>query len=156
MSLSHWLKRIYSKRTIMQNELDYWKSYENPVINNLLVNLEAHEKTLTLTLNDEVRDKLEVLLEHLCHTQFQAQYADLLTDVLSQLPSAYLSYFLAQLAKHNGDFFKATLDHVVGLPSSHARKAVLERAGVVEKLQTLARIFSDERVEQVTHILQTI
>ncbi|WP_440615191.1 type IVB secretion system protein IcmW [Cysteiniphilum sp. 6C5] len=138
------------------NEIDYWKSYQNPLINNLLVNLEAHESSLTLTLSEETRDTLEGLLAHLCKADFKAQYADLLTDVLSQLPSAYLSYFLAQLAKHNGAFFKATLDHVVGLPSSHARKAVLERAGVVEKLQTLVRIFNDERVERVTRILETM
>lgn len=140
----------------MHDEITYWKSYQNPVINNLLVNLEAQEKTLTLALNDETRDQLEALLQCLCQAEFQVKYADLLTDVLSQLPSAYLSYFLAQLAKYNGAFLKATLDHVVGLPSSHMRKAVLERAGVVEKLQTLARIFNDKRVERVTQILQTM
>ncbi|MCF6767118.1 hypothetical protein L3V86_01895 [Thiotrichales bacterium 19S11-10] len=133
----------------------YWGSFHNPVLNNLLTNIEFIEKSRYKNIVDYESD-LEEIAQKYYKTSFNEENGRALINMCNEMPLAYMAYFIHQLHKHNADYFGELFGYMEANKSEDSVSFFAERNRLFERAQMLSRVFSQERLEAVNEALEEI
>jgi hypothetical protein len=140
--------------TIRKEMIAHWHSFKNPLINDILINLEKLEKKLKpLSKNDEVA--INTLLQT-CE-KISADKIDELTIIrlFNRLPAAYMLYLVHKLQNLNTDLIMKIIAYAQKQKDKDPDVAsFFQRNMVFEKSQLLGRIFSTNRMQSVLDVLR--
>src|SRR3989338_4045501 len=133
----------------------HWQSFKNPLINDILINLEKLEKAVPALTEAEVAS-VEQLLEA-CKTIKAEKVNELeMIQMLNQLPAAYMLFIVHKLQSINSELVMKLISFAQKQKESIPEvKKFFQRNMVFEKSQLLGRIFSTNRMEKVLKVLQT-
>jgi hypothetical protein len=137
--------------------IEHWQSFKNPLINDILINLETLESTHFAPLTEEDEDSIGHLLDHL--KQYPANDLDelKLIKLLNQLPAAYMLFLIHRLQNDNTDLVMKLINYAQKFKSKDPEvTCFFQRNMVFEKSQLLGRIFSSSRMEAVLSVLKDI
>ncbi len=140
--------------SIRKDILAHWKSFKNPLINDILINLEKMEKNLCPALSGDEEKKVAELLAF-CE-KLPADSADIyqLILVFNQLPAAYMLYMIHKLQTLNSDLIMQVISYAQKHKETDAQIAnFFQRNMVFEKSQLLGRIFSNTRMKALLGVL---
>lgn len=138
---------------IKQRIITHWQSFKNPLINDILINLEKLEHAYP-TLTPEGEEKVQSLLDALEHAQPEQVDEMSLIQMLNQLPAAYMLYIIHKLQSLNTDVVMRIISFAQKQRHSNDEVAkFFQRNMVFEKSQLLGRIFSTSRMEAVLDVL---
>ncbi len=133
----------------------HWQSFKNPLINDILINMEKLEKAVPALTDEEVAS-VEKLLEA-CKTIKAEKVNELeMTQMLNQLPAAYMLFIVHKLQSINSELVMKLIAYAQKHKDSNPEvKKFFQRNMVFEKSQLLGRIFSTSRMEKVLKVLQS-
>ena len=138
---------------IRQRVIRHWHSFKNPLINDILINLEKLETQLpeiTPAEEQKVQDMLEGLEK--CKADDIDETA--LIEVLNKLPIAYMLYIIHKLQQTNTDVVMKVIQFAQkNREKSKMIDTFFQRNMVFEKSQLLGRIFSSARMNDVLKVL---
>ena len=133
--------------------IQHWKSFKNPLINDILINLEKIEGKLSPLTEDE-EYALDKLIKNL--KDIKADDVDEMEFIhlLNEMPAAYMLYIIHKLQTINTDLVMK----VIGFAQDHRSnnpdvEKFFQRNMVFEKSQLLGRIFSNVRMQNVLDAL---
>ncbi len=134
--------------------IKHWQSFRNPIINDVLINIELLEKDIP-PLSDEELKKVATLLDACEKCKADKIDPESFILGLNQLPAPYVLYVIHKLQTLNQDLIMA----LISFAQKHRSKKPLieqfyQRNMVFEKSQLLGRIFSTQRMETVLDILK--
>ncbi|MCF6775757.1 hypothetical protein L3V83_04115 [Thiotrichales bacterium 19X7-9] len=133
----------------------YWGSFHNPVLNNLLTNIEHIEgKRYGDVINFET--DLEEIAKSYYNCSFNEDNGRNLISLCNEMPLAYMAYFIHQLHKHNANYFGELFGYMEANKSDGAVTFFAERNRLFERAQMLSRVFSQERLEAVNEALEEV
>jgi hypothetical protein len=132
----------------------HWQSFKNPLINDILINLEKLEKELP-DLTEAEDAAIEKFLEA-CKTMKTAKVNELeFITTLNQFPAAYMLFMVHKLQTLNSELVMKVISFAQKNKETHPEvKKFFQRNMVFEKSQLLGRIFSTNRMEKVLKVLQ--
>lgn len=142
-----------AQNPLRQDIIQHWHSFKNPLINDILINLEKLEHT-NPKLTEEEQTAIQKLLDY-CQGA-KAEDVDEITfiNIVNQLPAAYMLYMIHKLQTLNSDLIMRIISyaqkHKDEDPAVHR---FFQRNMVFEKSQLLGRIFSNHRMETVLSVL---
>ena len=140
--------------SIRNDIIAHWKSFKNPLINDILINLEKLEKDISPKLNTEEEAKVAKLLAF-CE-KLPADSADIyqLILVFNKLPAAYMLYMIHKLQNLNSDLIMQVISYAQKHKETDTEIAnFFQRNMVFEKSQLLGRIFSNTRMKSLLGVL---
>lgn len=138
---------------IKQRIIQHWQSFKNPIINDVLINLE-HLETQYIPLDDAGEMKVQSLLDALEKTSPEKVDEMELIRILNQLPAAYMLYIIHKLQSLNTDVVMRIISYAQKHKASDVEVGkFFQRNMVFEKAQLLGRIFSTNRMEEVMDVL---
>lgn len=138
---------------IKQRIIHHWQSFKNPMINDILINLEKLEHVYP-QLTPEGEEKVQTLLDALEKSTPDQVDEMSLIQMLNQLPAAYMLYIIHKLQSLNTDVVMKIISFAQKQRSSNDEVAkFFQRNMVFEKSQLLGRIFSTSRMEAVLDVL---
>ena len=134
--------------------IKHWQSFKNPLINDILINLEKLERQMP-ELTEAEMQSLEKFVEA-CKTMKADKVNELeFIKILNQFPAAYMLFMVHKLQQLNSELVMKIISyaqkHKVTDPEV---KKFFQRNMVFEKSQLLGRIFSTNRMEKVLKVLQ--
>jgi hypothetical protein len=139
---------------IRKEMVAHWHSFKNPLINDILINLEKLEKKLKpLSKNDEVA--INTLLQT-CE-KISADKVDELSIIrlFNRLPAAYMLYLVHKLQNLNTDLIMKIIAYAQKQKDKDPDVAsFFQRNMVFEKSQLLGRIFSTSRMQNALDVLR--
>ncbi|MDF2939939.1 MAG: hypothetical protein K0R66_581 [Gammaproteobacteria bacterium] len=140
---------------LRQDIIKHWHSFKNPLINDILIDLEKIEKDYP-PLTEQETNSIEKLLSFF-HTANVEKVDELkLIQILNQLPAAYMLYMVHKLQSINTDLVMKVINYAQKHKENDKDIAnFFQRNMVFEKSQLLGRIFSNTRMENVLQILLT-
>ena len=133
--------------------IEFWWFYKNPILNNILVNLDKAEEPIYSSTSEEYDSKIESVFEAYNDAKYTEESAMILAKFCQHLSLIYLAYFMQQLHKNNKIFFDDFLSY---LNENEEFKAIYTRNILFERLQIIARIFSENRLETIFEALDTV
>lgn len=139
--------------TLKEEIIQHWQSFKNPLINDILINIEQIESSLPpLTKKEEslVSDVLNICMD------IPAEHVDemLFIRSLNQLPAAYMLFLIHKLQMLNQDLIMRIISYAQQHKNTDPEvTSFFQRNMVFEKSQLLGRIFSTSRMENVLFIL---
>ncbi|MDF2529271.1 MAG: hypothetical protein K0Q57_151 [Gammaproteobacteria bacterium] len=138
---------------LRQDIIKHWHSFKNPLINDILINLEKLEKQYG-SLSEQEAASVEKLLGFF-HTANVEKVDELkLIQILNQLPAAYMLYMVHKMQSINTDLVMKVINYAQKYKESDPDIAnFFQRNMVFEKSQLLGRIFSNGRMESVLQVL---
>jgi len=140
--------------TIRKDIIAHWKSFKNPLINDILINLEKLEKEFSPKLTADEEKKVAELLSF-CE-KLPADTADIyqLILVFNKLPAAYMLYMIHKLQNLNADLIMQVISYAQKHKETDPEIAnFFQRNMVFEKSQLLGRIFSNNRMKALLSVL---
>jgi hypothetical protein len=144
-----------AKSTQIRKEMiAHWHSFKNPLINDILINLEKLEKKLKpLSKNDEAA--INSLLQT-CEKISPDKIDELkIIKLFNRLPAAYMLYLVHKLQNLNTDLIMKIIAYAQKHKDTDADVAsFFQRNMVFEKSQLLGRIFSTNRMQNVLNVLR--
>lgn len=141
--------------TFKEEVIRYWGSFHNPVLNNLLTNIEKVEGSRYQDASEYQTDLTEIAQKYY-KTRFSEDNGRALIYLCNEMPLAYMTYFIHQLHKHNADYFGELFGFMEANKSDDAITFFAERNRLFERAQMLSRVFSQERLEAVNQALEEI
>jgi hypothetical protein len=139
---------------IRKEMIAHWHSFKNPLINDILINLEKLEQRLKpISKNDEIT--INTLLQT-CE-KISADKVDELTIIrlFNRLPAAYMLYLVHKLQNLNTDLIMKIIAYAQKQKDKYPDVAsFFQRNMVFEKSQLLGRIFSTNRMQSVLDVLR--
>lgn len=137
--------------------IDHWQSFKNPLINDILINLEKLEGSHFAKLTEADEDAIGRLLEFL-KKKNAAELDELkLIKLLNQLPAAYMLFLIHRLQNDNTDLVMKLINYAQKFRGKDPEvTCFFQRNMVFEKSQLLGRIFSSSRMEAVLSVLKDI
>ncbi len=133
--------------------IQHWHSFKNPLINDILINLEKLEHA-NPKLTAEEQTAIQKLLDY-CQGA-KADDIDEMTfiTIVNQLPAAYMLYMIHKLQTLNSDLIMRIISYAQKhKDEDSAVQRFFQRNMVFEKSQLLGRIFSNHRMETVLSVL---
>lgn len=132
----------------------HWQSFKNPLINDILINLEKLEKEVP-SLTEAENASIEKLLEA-CKTMKSDKVDPMeFIRILNQLPAAYMLFMVHKLQTLNSELVMKVISYAQKHKETNPEVAkFFQRNMVFEKSQLLGRIFSTQRMEKVLKALQ--
>lgn len=134
---------------LLDDIIKHWHSFKNPIINDVMINLEKLEKTLPALTADELK-AIEGFMDNL--SKIPADKVDELEMIytLNQLPSAYMLYIIHRMQTINSDLVVRVINYTQKYRSKDQEiERFFQRNMVFEKAQLLGRIFSEKRMQDV-------
>jgi hypothetical protein len=136
-----------------QDIINHWNSFRNPIINDILINLEKLETTIT-ALSHEEKQAVADLVDYCSSLKPDEADARKLIDIFNQLPAAYMLYMIHKLQSLNADLVMKIINYAQkNKDSSPDLQSFFLRNMVFEKSQLLGRIFAENRMKTVLSIL---
>lgn len=138
---------------LLDDIIKHWHSFKNPIINDVLINLEKLEKTLPALSPDELK-AVENFVNAL--SKIPADKVDELEMIytLNQLPSAYMLYIIHRMQTLNSDLVVRVINYTQKYRAKDQEiERFFQRNMVFEKSQLLGRIFSEKRMQDVLDAL---
>ena len=138
---------------LLENIIKHWHSFKNPIINDVLINLEKLEKTLP-SLNEEEIKTVEKFVDVL--NKIPADKVEELEMIytLNQLPAAYMLYIIHRMQTLNSDLVVRVINYTQKYRTKDPEiERFFQRNMVFEKSQLLGRIFSEKRMQDVLDAL---
>jgi hypothetical protein len=133
--------------------IQHWKSFKNPLINDILINLEKIEGKLSPLTEDEAY-ALDKLIKQL--KDIKAEDVDEMPFIhlLNEMPAAYMLYIIHRLQTINTDLVMKVIGYAQDHRSNNPDvEKFFQRNMVFEKSQLLGRIFSNIRMQNVLDAL---
>ena len=139
--------------TLREDIIRHWQSFKNPLINDILINLEKLEAQIE-ALSDEECALIKQLVEK-CQEMKPSDADELmLIRTFNQMPAAYMLYMIHRLQTVNADLIMKIIAYAQKHKDSNEEVMNFYlRNMVFEKAQLLGRIFSTNRMEAVLGVL---
>ncbi|PCI37978.1 MAG: hypothetical protein COB50_03010 [Thiotrichales bacterium] len=139
--------------SLREQVVEHWQSFKNPLINDILINLEKLEGE-HIEVNDDDTKSIETLLQKL--EKIQASDVDEIEFIrlLNQMPVASMLFIIHKLQTLNSDLIMRIISYAQKYSKDDKEVAkFFQRNMVFEKAQLLGRIFSNDRMEKILSIL---
>lgn len=138
---------------LRQEIIKHWHSFKNPLINDILINLEKLEQQYP-PLTEQEAANVEKLLGFFSTANAEKVDEVKLIQILNQLPAAYMLFMVHKLQTLNSDLVMKVINYAQKHKETDPDIAnFFQRNMVFEKSQLLGRIFSNNRMEIVLQIL---
>ena len=138
---------------LIDDIIKHWHSFKNPIINDVLINLEKLEKSGPGLTPEEI-NSVEAFVNAL--SKIPAEKVDELEMIytLNQLPAAYMLYIIHRMQTLNGDLVVRVINYTQKYRAKDQEiERFFQRNMVFEKSQLLGRIFSEKRMQDVLDAL---
>jgi len=136
-----------------QDIINHWNSFRNPLINDILINLEKLETTIP-TLTREEKQAIADLVDHCANLKPDEADASKLINIFNQLPAAYMLYMIHKLQSLNTDLVMKIINYAQkNKDKNQDLQSFFLRNMVFEKSQLLGRIFAEQRMKTVLSVL---
>ena len=136
-----------------QDIINHWNSFRNPLINDILINLEKLETAIP-ALSHEEKQAVANLVDYCASLKPDAADARKLIDIFNQLPAAYMLYMIHKLQSLNTDLVMKIINYAQkNKEGDNDLQSFFLRNMVFEKSQLLGRIFAENRMKTVLSIL---
>ena len=139
---------------VRKDMIKHWHSFKNPLINDILINLQELEKPLKqLTEKDE--ENIGHLLET-CEKLSPDKAEELeIIKLFNRLPAAYMLYLVHKLQSLNTDLIMKVISYAQKHKDTDSDVAsFFQRNMVFEKSQLLGRIYSTNRMQSVLDVIR--
>lgn len=134
---------------LLDEIIKHWQSFKNPLINDILINLEKLEKTVPPLTEDEIR-AVEEFMAKLDKIQAENVDEKEMIYLLNQLPAAYMLYIIHRMQTLNSDLVVKLINYTQKFREKDPEiEKFFQRNMVFEKSQLLGRIFSEKRMQEV-------
>lgn len=133
--------------------MNHWHSFKNPLINDILINLEKLEaENPQLTADDE--NQIQKLLDY-CKDAKPNEVDEMqFINIVNQLPAAYMLFMIHKLQTLNGELIMKIISYAQKHKDTNPEvEKFFQRNMVFEKSQLLGRIFSNHRMQTVLSTL---
>lgn len=133
--------------------ITHWQSFKNPLINDILINLEKLEKDNPPLSPAEI-EAVQSFLDRL-NTIVPANIDEKdMIYTLNQLPAAYMLYIIHKMQTLNSDLVVKLINYTQKMREKDPEiEKFFQRNMVFEKSQLLGRIFSEKRMQEVLDAL---
>ena len=136
-----------------QDIINHWNSFRNPLINDILINLEKLETAIP-ALSYEEKQAVADLVDYCANLKPDNADARKLIDIFNQLPAAYMLYMIHKLQSLNTDLVMKIINYAQKNKDSDTDlQGFFLRNMVFEKSQLLGRIFAENRMKTVLGVL---
>lgn len=138
---------------LLDDIIKHWQSFKNPLINDILINLEKLEKELPPLNEDEIK-AIEEFMEKLDTIKPENVDEKDMIYLLNQLPAAYMLYIIHRMQTANSDLVVKLINYTQKFREKDPEiEKFFQRNMVFEKSQLLGRIFSEKRMQEVLDAL---
>ncbi len=138
---------------LIDDIIKHWQSFKNPLINDILINLEKLEKD-NLPLTSAEIEAVQTFLDRLNTVAVAGVDEQDMIYTLNQLPAAYMLYIIHKMQTLNSDLVIKLINYTQKFRSKDPEiEKFFQRNMVFEKSQLLGRIFSEKRMQEVLDAL---
>ncbi|WP_018300571.1 hypothetical protein [Fangia hongkongensis] len=138
-----------------QNEIvSYWQRFKNTALNELMMAYDAKElQTNNIILSKNFYDDLERFCIALSQLPAKEEYLQETLGICKKLPTSIVMYMMQNLHQRNGGFFQKMYQK---MSEEGQYQTLKSRCKSFEKNVTLARVFSELRVEIMGEIMDDL
>lgn len=138
---------------LLDDIVKHWQSFKNPLINDILINLEKLEKQVPALTDDELK-AVEAFMASLDKIKAAGVDEKEMIYLLNQLPAAYMLYIIHRMQTVNSDLVVKLINYTQKFRAKDPEvEKFFQRNMVFEKSQLLGRIFSEKRMQEVLEAL---
>jgi hypothetical protein len=138
---------------LIDDIIKHWQSFKNPLINDILINLEKLEKSDPPMMPEDI-EAVQGFLDRLAKITAASVDEKDMIYTLNQLPAAYMLYIIHKMQTLNSDLVIKLINYTQKFRSKDPEiEKFFQRNMVFEKSQLLGRIFSDKRMQNVLDAL---
>lgn len=138
---------------LIDDIIKHWQSFKNPLINDILINLEKLEKDNPPLTSAEI-EAVQTFLDRLNTIPVAGIDEQDMIYTLNQLPAAYMLYIIHKMQTLNSDLVIKLINYTQKFRSKDPEiEKFFQRNMVFEKSQLLGRIFSEKRMQEVLDAL---
>ncbi len=138
---------------LIDDIIKHWQSFKNPLINDILINLEKLEKDNSPLSPSEI-EAVQTFLDRLNTVAVAGIDEQDMIYTLNQLPAAYMLYIIHKMQTLNSDLVIKLINYTQKFRSKDPEiEKFFQRNMVFEKSQLLGRIFSEKRMQEVLDAL---
>ena len=131
----------------------HWHSFKNPLINDILINMEKIESQLP-ALSEEEEQKIQDFVERSKNVDAETVDEMEFIAIMNDLPAAYMLYIIHKLQNINADLIMRIINFAqTQKDKNEAVMRFYQRNMVFEKSQLLGRIFSNHRMDAVLKVM---
>ena len=135
--------------TLKKDIIDHWKSFKNPLINDILINMEKIEGKIS-PLTDDESYAIGKLLKKLKDIKPDDVDEMQFIHLLNEMPASYMLFIIHKLQTLNADLVMKVIGFAQDKKDSEPEvKKFFQRNMVFEKSQLIGRIFSNIRMQNV-------
>ena len=135
--------------TLKKDIIAHWKSFKNPLINDILINMEKIEGKISPLTDDEsyaigklLKKLKDIKPDDIDEMQF--------IHLLNEMPASYMLFIIHKLQTLNADLVMKVIGFAQDKKDSEPEvKKFFQRNMVFEKSQLIGRIFSNIRMQNV-------
>jgi hypothetical protein len=140
---------------LRKDVLKHWNSFRNPLINDILTNIEKLERNQNVKPpSSEDEDAIAAFIDKCEKLPADKMDPMKFIHVANQMPATYMLYIIHKLQALNGDLIMKIISYAQKhKDSNEAVGKFFQRNMVFEKAQLLGRIFSTNRMESVLSTL---
>ncbi len=139
--------------SLLDDIIKHWQSFKNPLINDILINLEKLEKANPPLTEDELK-AVDEFLTGLNSVKAEKVEEKEMIYLLNQLPAAYMLYIIHRMQTLNSDLVVKLINYTQKFREKDPEiEKFFQRNMVFEKSQLLGRIFSEKRMQEVLDAL---
>ncbi len=132
-----------------QEIIDHWNSFKNPLINDVLINLERIERNLA-PISETEEQSIKQLLETCEKAKPDQVEAEALIKIFNQLPAAYMLYIIHKMQSLNAELTMKVIGYAQKQKNNHPEvMKFFQRNMMFEKSQLMGRIFSNSRMQLI-------
>lgn len=134
---------------LRQEIIEHWNSFKNPLINDVLINLERIERDLP-PLTEAEEQALKDLLDVCEKAKPEQIEAEKLIAILNQLPAAYMLYVIHKMQSLNQELTMKVIGYAQKQKGNSPEVTrFFQRNMMFEKSQLMGRIFSNSRMQLI-------
>ena len=138
---------------LIDDIIKHWQSFKNPLINDILINLEKLEKNNPPLTPEEI-EAVQSFLDRLSTIDAKNIDEKDMIYTLNQLPAASMLYIIHKMQTLNSDLVIKLINYTQKLRAKDPEiEKFFQRNMVFEKSQLLGRIFSEKRMQEVLDAL---
>ncbi len=138
---------------LIDDIIKHWQSFKNPLINDILINLEKLEKANPPLTAAEI-EAVQSFLDRLNTIDAKKIDEKDMIYTLNQLPAAYMLYIIHKMQTLNSDLVIKLINYTQKFRAKDPEiEKFFQRNMVFEKSQLLGRIFSEKRMQEVLDAL---
>ncbi len=138
---------------LLDDIIKHWQSFKNPLINDILINLEKLETVIPPLTSDEIK-AVDEFMNKLDKIKVAEVDEKDMIYLLNQLPAAYMLYIIHKMQTLNSDLVVKLINYTQKFREKDPEiEKFFQRNMVFEKSQLLGRIFSEKRMQEVLDAL---